>query len=128
MAAAQRSSKQFLKGVTNYEENIDFLLGHNPITGVLQMWNNGTPFPLNFVKYTTGLVGGIGEGVVPMIGAAVDIYALATGREVAPIDASHSVSFDDYGGFGPKTLSGTYEIPLWNELQTGPDPTQPIQD
>ena len=40
--------------------------------------------------------------------------------------ASYSFSVDDYGGQGPTTLSGSWEIPLWNELETGPDPTDPM--
>ena len=40
--------KQLKKGITNYCECIDFLLGHNPIRGVLQVMNNGSNAPLAF--------------------------------------------------------------------------------
>ena len=40
--------KQIKKGITNYEENIDFLLGHTPIRGVLQLSYNSGWFPLDF--------------------------------------------------------------------------------
>src|SRR6185437_2107703 len=43
--------KQMKKGITAYCENIDFLLGKNPILGVMQMWNNGGKLPLTFTKY-----------------------------------------------------------------------------
>src|ERR1700735_2683733 len=39
------------KGVQTYVENIDFLLGSNPIECVLQTWNNSTKFPLDFLVY-----------------------------------------------------------------------------
>jgi hypothetical protein len=49
------------KGVQTYVENIDFLIGSNPIQGVLQFWgNNNARFPLNFVKLDISLSGGLG--------------------------------------------------------------------
>ena len=45
--------KQMKKGITSYCENIDFLIGKNPIQGVLQMWNNGALYPLTFMVYST---------------------------------------------------------------------------
>jgi hypothetical protein len=42
------------------------------------------------------------------------------------LTASYSFNVNDYGGPGPQTLSGNWEIPLWNELELGPDPTNPM--
>ena len=50
--------KQLKKGITNYCENIDFLLGHNPIRGVLQVQNNGTNFPVVFTSQSFTGTGG----------------------------------------------------------------------
>src|ERR1700679_1957690 len=48
--------KQLKKGVTAYVENIDFLIGSNPILGVNQMWINGATIPLALVTYmSTGV-------------------------------------------------------------------------
>lgn len=104
--------KQDLKGVTNYIENIDFLLGHNPIMGVLQMWNNGSPIPLNFVNVTLG-----GSGQASYTIADPYFYALIG----VTVDTAYSdVVFNDYGGQGPQVLSGTYATPCWNTLFSGP--------
>src|ERR1017187_8042232 len=41
------------KSAPTYVENIDFLIGHNPIGGTLQFWdNNNQLYPLAFEKYT----------------------------------------------------------------------------
>ena len=98
----------FTKQPPSYYENIDFLIGHNPILGVLQMWNNSSPIPLDFVSVT---------GTLTV--SDPDFYAVVGVTSTQ----SYSVTFNDYGGNGPKTFSGSYEVPLWNELQSGPDPT-----
>lgn len=109
--------KQFKKGITNYEENIDFLLGHNPIMGVLQVMVNGGNYPLNFTSMSF-------EPAIDFLGGTFVIdddnfdFVIAVTR----ID-SYSFDVDDFGGQGPATLTGTFETPFWNELETGPDPT-----
>lgn len=106
--------KQMKKGVTAYCENIDFLLGHNPIPGVLQMWNNSTKYPLTFTTYTTTVSGSTGYVDLP----STHFYAVIG----VSITESYSASFDDYGATAPVSASGSYEVPLWNELFAGPDP------
>jgi Putative phage tail protein len=105
--------KQFKKGITSYVENIDFLLGHNPIRGVLQVMVNGGNYPLNFVSavFDSG----------PWTIVDPNFYFVVA----VTMEASYSFDVNDYGGQGPTTLSGTWQIPLWNELETGPDPTMP---
>jgi hypothetical protein len=110
--------KQMKKGVTNYCENVDFLLGHNPIMGVLQVMNNGSNAPLNFASESFTSAGGRQSFAVS---DAHFYFVIAV-----TLEASYSFPVDDFGGQGPTTLSGTYEIPLWNELETGPDPTDPM--
>lgn len=106
--------KQFKKGITSYVENIDFLIGHNPIMGMLQCMVNGGNYPLAFSSQTF-------DGPAPYTITDPD-FCFVIGVSMA---AEYSFAVDDYGGSGPQTLTGTYAIPLWNELETGPDPTLP---
>ena len=117
-APGQKKFQQLKKGTTNYEECIDFLIGHNPIRGVLQIVNNGSNTPLNFTSQTFSQSGGRGAFEV----TDPNFYFVIA----VTVKASYSFDIDDYGGQGPQTLTGTFEIPLWNELETGPDPTDPM--
>ncbi|MHB8303363.1 MAG: phage tail protein [Acidobacteriaceae bacterium] len=113
---SNKKMKQKMKGITSYIEAIDFLLGTNPIMGVLMLWNNGSPIPLNFVEYSTqGTSLGTNAFTIP------DPYFHAV--IAVTLTQNYSVNFDDYGGGGPQTLSGSYEVPLWNSEFHGPDPT-----
>jgi hypothetical protein len=113
--AGIKKFKQLKKGITNYCENIDFLLGHNPIMGVLQIVNNGSNTPLNFTKQSFA-----GAGARQALTITDSNFYFVT---AVTLTASYSFDVDDYG---PQTLSGTWEIPLWNELELGPDPTDPM--
>jgi Putative phage tail protein len=110
--------KQMKKGITTYVENIDFLLGHSPIMGVLQMMVNGGLYPLNFTSQSFTASGGRASFAVS---DSNFYYVIAV-----TLEASYSFAVNDYGAQGPETLTGSYEIPLWNELETGPDPTDPM--
>src|SRR6202789_2790542 len=111
--------KQLKKGITAYCENIDFLIGCNPIMGILQMWNNGGTIPLTYTSVTQSS-GGAGFGLIsPSVISDPHFYAVVG----VSMSQSYSVTFNDYGGTGPVTLTGSYEIPVWNELHVGPDPT-----
>jgi hypothetical protein len=118
--------KQLKKGITAYVENIDFLVGSNPIIGINQMWINGATIPLALVTYTSSGVpnpfwGSIAVGLDPTTMTPPDpnFYSVIG----VTLVQTFSVTFDDYGGTGPVTFSGSWEIPLWNELMIGPDPT-----
>ncbi len=106
--------KQIKKGITNYCENIDFLLGHSPIMGVLQLGYNSGWFPLEFTSQSFDSVGGRQNFSV----TDSNFYFVTA----VTLTASYSFPVNDYGGTGPQTLTGTFEIPLWNELENGPDP------
>ena len=116
--AGIKKFKQLKKGITNYCENIDFLLGHNPIRGVLQVMNNGSNTPLAFTEQSFSGSGGRQSFEV----TDPNFYFVIA----VTLTASYSYSVDDYGGQGPETLSGSFEIPLWNELEVGPDPSNPM--
>ncbi len=110
--------KQLKKGITAYCENIDFLVGHNPIMGILQMMVNGSNYPLTFTSQSFTAVAGRGSYAV-----TDPNFYYVTGVTVS---GTYSFATDDYGASGPSTLAGSWEIPLWNELETGPDPTNPM--
>jgi hypothetical protein len=116
--AGIKKFKQIKKGITNYCENIDFLLGHNPIRGVLQVMNNGSNYPLAFTKQSFSGAGGRQSFAI----TDSNFYFVIA----VTLTASYSFAVDDYGGQGSQTLSGSWEIPLWDELEVGPDPTNPM--
>lgn len=116
--AGIKKFKQLKKGITNYCECIDFLLGHNPIRGVLQVMNNGSNTPLAFTEQSFSGSGGRQSFEV----TDPNFYFVIA----VTLTASYSYAVDDYGGQGPQTLSGSFEIPLWNELEVGPDPSDPM--
>lgn len=103
--------KPFVR-VPSYLENIDFLLGHNPIQGVLATWINTSYYDMLRRKYTTTITSGTVTVPDPTL---FQVLAVT-------ITATYSQTFNDYGGQGSRTLSGTYEIPCWNAAFNGPDP------
>jgi len=114
--------KQLKKGITGYVENIDFLIGHNPVMGVLRIMNNGTMLPLNFTMFTGNSgAGNTGIGIVIDPGGPPDPNFYAVIAVTWPWN--YSFTIDDYGGQGLQTLAGNWEVPFWNELEQGPDPT-----
>lgn len=118
---SQKKGKGLLakKTTTNYVANTDFLLGHNPISGVLQFWYNNNKLSLNFQKvsgsifYPLANYNGYATIPDPLYYALVGVTA----------DVAYEETFDDYGAQGPVTVSGTFEMPLWNLNYAGPDPT-----
>jgi hypothetical protein len=106
-------------GPPTYVENVDFLLGHNPIMAVLQAMVNGSLYPLTFKSY-------VGGGLDAWYSRQLTIpdslfYAIIA----VTVTQTYSFDVDDYGGQGPQTLTGTWERPFWNSLEHGPDPANP---
>lgn len=117
------------KSPPTYVENIDALLGYNPILNVLQIWNNGTRYPLNLlsVDFESTVDG---EVFAPSYTITdPEFYAIVgmtfINRTPGP-NPDLTGAFDDYGGPGPVpyTTAGQ-EWPMWNAAQPGPDPTNP---
>lgn len=115
------SKKAKKKGSKTYVENADFLIGHNPLAGVLQIFGDGQKVGLLFSKLTTNIVypaiiGQTSTGTVTITDP--DFYFVI--GVTANVD--YSETFNDYGGRGSQAYSGTYEMPLWNVNYAGPDP------
>src|SRR3984885_15600573 len=109
-APSNKKGKASKKGPPGYTENIDFLLGYNPIMGVLQAWVNNGKYPLNFVTQTF-------NGPGPWTITDAHFYAVIG----ITTTVNYSESFDDYGG-SPQTVSGGFEGPRGNGCVRGPDP------
>ncbi len=100
------------KGATTYAENIDMLLGHNPLLFPLQVWDNANTFyPLIAKKHTFAVADTV---TIP----DADFYAVIAVTQTRTYD----VTFNDYGGQGSQHLTGSYDQPLWNSAFNGPDP------
>jgi hypothetical protein len=118
---APKKLKQLKKGIPNYIENIDFLLGHSPIMGILNvMVNGGLYFPFTQTEHTFEAATSGNQFTVPPPGSGGPGLYIPI---AVTIDQPFSFSFDDFGGQGPVTGSGTWEVPCWNALENGPDPT-----
>lgn len=117
------SSKKFKsakKGITAYEENITFIRGVNPLVTPLQMWCNGGKYPLNFVTFNFTYTAG-GQIWIPNAAHPDPNFWAIIG---VTITENFSQTFNDYGDpNAPRTVSGSWERPLWNQLLAGPDPT-----
>ena len=102
-------------GPATYVENVDFLLGQNPITAVLQMWQNqGAKQGMSFASQAFSISPG-GAGSVTITDPFF-YYLLGVTLRVG-----HNTTFNDYGGGGPRHLIGATEYPLWNANNAGPD-------
>jgi hypothetical protein len=129
---SDKKGKKSKKGPPTYVENIDFLLGSNPILNVLQIWNNASRYPLDFLSVDfVGLIGG--QDFAPYYDIAdsnfysiVGITFIPRGEGFGPfwVAGSFHGTFNDFGGQGPVPWSLTgQEIPMWNAFQPGPDVT-----
>src|SRR6185437_4704857 len=116
IGSKKQNKKKGKKGQASYACNCDFLIGHNPILGVLQFWENqNQKYPLNFVKYSAGNAFS-GSITVP----DPQFYAVIG----VTLTASYFGQFNDYGSQGQRTLSGFTEIPLWNMAFRVPNPAR----
>lgn len=116
------STKGAKKGAPDYYEQIDFLIGHNPILGVNQLWINGGPIPLAIASKTFTLPNTpFDSAQVAYVVGDPNFYSVIGCTMSQP----YSVAFNDYGGTGASTQTGTTQTPLWNACFAGPDPSRP---
>jgi Putative phage tail protein len=116
---SNKKGKGKKKGLPNFVENVDFLLGHNPIAGVLQFWYNSEKLGLNFQKLSTVINYPFANSNGNVVIADPNFYFVIG----VTANVTYSVTFNDYGGQGSRVLTGTFEMPLWNVNYAGPDPT-----
>ena len=103
-------------GPATYAENVDFLLGHNPLNAVLQMWQNqGGKQGMSFAAQSFS----ISPGGVASVTITDPYYYFLLG---VTLRIPYNTTFRDYGSQGGRHLSGTTEYPLWNAAFAGPDP------
>lgn len=113
---SSKKFKQKKKGQPTYIENVDFLIGHNPLLGICQAWSNSTKLPLVFTSVGVA-VSSYGPQTITISDA--HFYAVIG----VTVDTTYSETFNDYGSPGSQSFSGTFETPLWNSAFIGPDPT-----
>jgi hypothetical protein len=112
--AGDQGKKSAKAGAPDYNQNVDFLIAHNPIVAALQAWVNQNAFyPLNFPKHT----GSISWTASSLTIGDSNFYAVIG----VTVTSSYAVTFNDYGS-APISLSGSWEIPLWNACYAAPDP------
>jgi hypothetical protein len=103
------------KSPPQYIEAIDFLIGSNPIEGILQGWLNADRYPLNFTSQ-------VFAGHNPGGASSVTITDAEFYFVIAVTYGFHFVgTFSDYGGPIAVPYDVTCELPLWNAVQHGPD-------
>lgn len=109
------------KGPPTWVENVDFLIGSNPLLSPLQVWDTqNTKNALNFVKWTgTAVTSGADKATLTVPDTNLYVVLAVT------MNVALSGTFDDFGGPGSTPYSGTYELPLWNSWFNGPDTTNP---
>lgn len=123
-SSGKKGKKSGKKGAPpTYAENADFLIGSNPIIAALRLWANKTDkYPLNFIKKVIPYSGGFQKTFPIEISPGVpdpNFYAVVG----VTVTVTYTVTFNDYGGQGSQTLTGSMERPLWNTCYNGPDPT-----
>jgi len=115
---SQKKGKK--KGSPNFVENVDFLLGHNPIAGALQFWYNNAKLTLDFKSQRSLMSLHSPPNATGYVTVTDPNFYFVVGV-TAEVDLSGT--FNDYGGPGSVPYSGTYDTPLWNVNYAGPDPT-----
>src|ERR1700723_2347657 len=88
------------KGVQCFAENMDFLIAANPVECALQVWNNTTKYPLDFLPYRVAPGAGVQSVTIP----DPNFYKLiAVSAELSLVTP---ITFDCFGAPGPLVFSG----------------------
>jgi hypothetical protein len=102
-----------------YSASVDFVLGHAPIIGVLAAYYQNQKFACP-IQSASGVVADGAFSWTPPTGGIV------AGVVAVTVAETYSATFNDYGGPGEITQSGTWQVPLWNQQFAVPgniDPT-----
>ena len=107
-------------------ENVDMIVGGNPISGVLQVWSQqSNEYPLEFCCFSVPYNGGgsIGAWAWSLTIGDPNFYAVVAVTAQGQMGTA-AQTFNDYGSPGPVTYytsgGGWYEMPLWNAAHHGP--------
>src|SRR6202162_659874 len=98
--ASGKKGKGKKGGVPVYGENVDFLIGTNPIAGVMRMWQNAQRYGLDFLEYTTTSSGFAGAEPATITVPDANFYAVIA----VTVDVAYSASFNDYGAPDPVSV------------------------
>jgi hypothetical protein len=102
----------------SYVANADALIGTNPIVGVLECWNNNqAKLALTFTSYVHNSPGDLSFTIPD------DLFLAVLG---ITFTLPYSYSFNDYGGPGPLSGSGVWEVPAWNYAFARPGTYDPL--
>jgi hypothetical protein len=118
-SSGKKGKKAGKKGAPpNYIENVDFLIGSNPIVMPMQAWGNVSDQYL--LAFETILIDHISANLwtYNIDNSNNDFYAVVG----ADFQFTYSFGINDYGADGSATLSGTMYRPLWNIALAGSDP------
>jgi len=130
------SGKKFKskKGAVAFVENINMMVGSNPILNVLQIWSNQqNEYPLDFKAIVVdNAAGGSWHGTQDLSTFDAEFFHLCAVTSIVGL-AYDPITFNDYGAAGPNAYAGSsggggqnfYEFPLWNRAEHGPNLTDP---
>lgn len=93
-----------------YEQNVDFLLASTTLQDVLSIWRNRDIFAVS-TSSETGTVNGSGDYTLTSVPGGKKAIAILGVRQSLP----YSVTFNDYGGAGVRTLGGTTLLPIYRK-------------
>ena len=95
-----------------YSAAADWLLAHYPLQFVLAGWNDQDVYPVQVASQQLVVASGAVTITPPStLSGVTGVYLVE----------AYSATFNDYGGDGPVTVSGTWKRPLWNEKYQTPD-------
>jgi hypothetical protein len=110
-------------GPDNYLENVDLLLGSNPIVTPLQVWaNQSDSYTLDFTTHEFTSYNLPNDD--PVLSWTDSRFYAVIGVEFC---FHYDATFDDYGSTGERHLTGACSIPLWNAAMAGPNPTKTME-
>src|SRR6266850_3917940 len=109
-------------GLTTYTADVDMLLGtmgfgrtqegqftSQPLQSIFSVWSDKDKFTALIGSHTGNVSGGAITIVVPGGGTLIEIFAVTVAE-------AFSQTFNDYGGPGLESFSGTWQRPLWNDV------------
>jgi hypothetical protein len=110
-------------GQTQYDYTVaaDWLICHYPLQNLLSAWRDKDYIAVayNATTVTIPSTGAMAQvDITPFLGSGNALVAVVGCHVWQP---TGSITFNDYGGDGPETISTNWDIPLWNEHYYTPD-------